>query len=78
MYVVYGAEWCNYCKIAKAYLEDRGINFDYVDVDEKQFEFQEIIDTYQVRTLPQIFEVGEDNLWIHIGGYEDLVSHVSS
>lgn len=30
---VYGAEWCAFCHMVKRYLDDKGIKYKYVDVD---------------------------------------------
>jgi tRNA-dihydrouridine synthase/glutaredoxin len=32
---IYGAEWCPYCHEAKDYLAERGIKFDYIDIDDQ-------------------------------------------
>jgi len=31
--IVYGAEWCGFCHATRRYLDDRGIAYDYRDVD---------------------------------------------
>jgi glutaredoxin 3 len=34
--IVYGAEWCAPCHITKKYLSDKGIEYEYRNVDENQ------------------------------------------
>jgi glutaredoxin 3 len=31
--IVYGAEWCGFCHAARRYLDDRGVKYDYRDVE---------------------------------------------
>lgn len=31
--IVYGAEWCAFCHAARRYLDDKGIKYDYRDVE---------------------------------------------
>jgi thioredoxin reductase (NADPH) len=33
---VYGADWCSDCVTAKRFLESRGVNFEYIDITDKQ------------------------------------------
>lgn len=30
---MYGAEWCSDCRRSKAFLDDRGVDYDYVDLE---------------------------------------------
>lgn len=38
---VYGASWCGPCKQVKKWLDDKGIAYDYVDIDEHPDELPE-------------------------------------
>lgn len=51
---VYGAAWCGPCKQVKQFLTDKGIPFDYVDVDESPDELPE-----GYRSIPVIEVDGE-------------------
>jgi glutaredoxin len=31
--IVYGAEWCAFCHVAMKYFDDRGVKYEYRDVD---------------------------------------------
>lgn len=31
--IVYGAEWCGFCHAARRYLDDKGVKYDYRDVE---------------------------------------------
>ncbi|MEM6997353.1 MAG: glutaredoxin family protein [Patescibacteria group bacterium] len=32
---VFSAQWCGFCKMVKAYLSDKGVEFTVVDIDEE-------------------------------------------
>lgn len=34
--IVYGAEWCAYCHVAMKYFDDKGVTYEYRNVDENQ------------------------------------------
>lgn len=49
--LLFGADWCGNCTPQKEMLDDAGIEYEYVDVDESQ-ESQERANEYNVRSLP--------------------------
>lgn len=49
--LLFGADWCGNCTPQKEMLDDSGIDYEYVDVDESE-ESQERANTYNVRSLP--------------------------
>jgi glutaredoxin 3 len=57
--VVYGAEWCPPCHTAKAYLKSRGIDFEYINVDEKPEQGQQIAMKTGWTAIP-IIKIGEE------------------
>jgi glutaredoxin 3 len=64
---IYTASYCSYCHRAKQLLEDRGIDFEDIDVT-TDFEMRKrLVELTGRRTVPQIF-IGERS----IGGYDDL------
>ena len=60
---VYGAEWCAYCNSAKTLLEEKGVEFTYIDIDKVPKD--EIISSF--KSIPQVYMNNE-----HIGGYAEL------
>lgn len=34
--IVYGAEWCGYCHVAMHYFDDKGVKYEYRNVDENR------------------------------------------
>ncbi len=38
---IYSTTWCQYCKLEKAYLDEKGIKYDYVQVDTDPKEAEE-------------------------------------
>jgi len=65
--VMYVTGWCPYCARARALLEDKGIAFEEIDLDEQPGAREEMIRRSGQRTVPQIF-VGNT----HVGGSDDL------
>lgn len=50
--VLLGASWCGPCKRVKEYLDGRGVNYDYVDVDTEVG--MKIAQDWMVRTVPSM------------------------
>ena len=69
MLIVYGAEWCKFCKKAKDFLDTTHVEFQFVDID-TSIEQSMILIEKNLTTIPQIFE--GDKL---IGGYSDLTKY---
>ncbi len=63
---IYGQEQCFFCTKAKEHLDDRGIEYTYIDIS-KNAEAMQMFREKGLRTVPQIWN--ED---IHIGGFEEL------
>ncbi|MCL4130381.1 UNVERIFIED_CONTAM: hypothetical protein GTU68_014884 [Idotea baltica] len=54
--VLYGADWCPDCRRAKSYLQDHGINYQYVEVDKHQWAAQKVEQINNgKRIIPTIF-----------------------
>ena len=68
MYKVYGAQWCTFCKKAKSFLDTRGKDYIFVDI-ESDVEACKFLLNEDAQTIPQIYL--DDKL---IGGYSDLVA----
>ena len=64
---MYSTRWCGYCVRAKALLEQRGIPYEEVSLDDDPAFRQKIYDLTGRWTVPQIFIDDEP-----IGGYAEL------
>lgn len=56
---IYGAEWCGPCHMTKHYLEDKGIQYNYVDVDSDPAGGLEAINKSGQRAIPVIDVSGD-------------------
>ena len=68
-YTVYGAEWCPWCRRAKALLTKEGVSFCFHDVQTLPFYDREIrkLVRKDATSIPQIFFRGK-----HLGGFAEL------
>lgn len=41
--IVYGAEWCAFCHVAMKYFDDKGVKYEYRNVDENRDWLQECV-----------------------------------
>ena len=64
---IYTTRWCGYCVRATSLLEQRGLAYEEVAVDDDPAFRQRIFDLTGVWTVPQILIDGEP-----IGGYTEL------
>lgn len=64
---VYTTRWCGYCVRAKALLEQRGVPYEEISLDDDPDFRQTIFDLTGRWTVPQILIDGEP-----IGGYVEL------
>jgi glutaredoxin 3 len=57
---IYGAEWCAFCKNAVSLCENKGIQYDYIDVDDtvNLRNLEERLGM-KARSVPQIFLDGQ-------------------
>jgi glutaredoxin 3 len=51
---IYGAEWCAFCHMAMRYLDDKKIEYTYIDVDEKAEYAEEAMNKSGQRGIPVI------------------------
>ena len=65
--IVYTASWCGPCKYAKQLLNEKGIDYEEIDIEKKGISRDDLYKITGGRTIPQIVI---DN--INIGGYTDL------
>ena len=64
---VYSTTFCGYCVLAKRLLDQRGIDFEEIDVSGDHDARAWLVKTTGRRTVPQIF-IGDEP----IGGYDEL------
>lgn len=69
---VYGAQWCSFCKKTKDFLETKGVDFTFVDIDQ-EVEQSKLLLYKNLKTIPQVFKGGT-----LIGGYKDTVKHINN
>jgi len=77
---VYGAEWCAYCKRAVEFLESKGLDHQYIDIeDPKNSHHQEFLQKERHRSIPQVYIWDNDEYQYqeHIGGYTELVKWIN-
>jgi glutaredoxin len=77
--IVYGSPSCIFCKKALDVLEQAQVPVTYRDIAENE-EWKNHLVNQGLRTVPQIYlvdDIGEGlERVVHIGGYEDLLSHI--
>jgi glutaredoxin 3 len=69
---IYTKDYCPYCKAAKRTLENKGWDYEEIDVANSEAALTEMLQRSRRRTVPQIF-FGDT----HIGGYDDLERYLS-
>ena len=50
--IVYGAEWCAFCHVAMKYFDDKGVKYEYRNVDEDQMWLAESVTKSQQTGIP--------------------------
>ncbi|MDF1678675.1 MAG: glutaredoxin 3 [Legionellaceae bacterium] len=65
--IIYSTSRCPYCVRAKALLEQKGVSFTEILVDNDESKREEMIAKTNLLTVPQIF-INEK----HVGGFDDL------
>jgi glutaredoxin 3 len=65
--MMYATGWCPYCRRAESLLRDKGVAFDWIDVEDHPGRREEMMRLSGRRTVPQIW-IGEQ----HVGGCDDL------
>jgi len=69
MLTVYSKSNCPFCEQAKAFLDNKGVEYRVIKIDENP-EAREFLMQQGFRSVPQIFS--EDELFVE-GGYQGLV-----
>jgi glutaredoxin 3 len=64
---MYTTAWCGYCTRAKMLLEDRGLDYEEIRMDDDPAFRSALLELSGRWTVPQIFIDGR-----HVGGYSEL------
>ncbi len=67
--LIYGVDWCPYCVMAKRLFADKGVPFEWIDVDGERERRAWLRQVTGQRTVPQIFI--DDRPY---GGYSDVAA----
>jgi glutaredoxin len=72
--VVYGKDYCPYCRAAKQFFADNNYPFTYFEVSADDAKYQEMLDLTggAPKTVPQIIINGQV-----VGGYDNLMALVN-
>ena len=65
--LIYTANLCPYCTMAKKLLDKKGASYSEINIDSKPGLRQEMMEKTKRRTVPQVY-IGET----HVGGFDDL------
>jgi len=65
--LIYSANLCPYCTMAKRLLDKKGATYSEINIDSKASLREEMMQKTRRRTVPQIY-IGD----LHIGGFDDL------
>ncbi|MDH5611477.1 MAG: glutaredoxin 3 [Gammaproteobacteria bacterium] len=64
---VYSSKFCGYCVAAERLLQNKGLEYKLIKVDEDPTKYEYMVKITGRRTVPQIF-IGDH----HVGGFDDL------
>lgn len=67
---IYTTKYCPYCLRAKALLDEKGLSYTEIAVDQDDAQRNKMMELSGRQTVPQIFFDKE-----HIGGYDDLYAY---
>jgi glutaredoxin 3 len=67
--IIYTANLCGYCSMAKRLLDNKGVAYTEINVDAEPGLREVLIQKSKRRTVPQIY-IGD----YHVGGFDDLVA----
>ena len=69
MYKIITADWCSYCKKAKALLQSKNLSYEEIDISDAT----DLMQQYGFKSIPQIFK---DDVLIP-GGYNGLEKYLN-
>lgn len=65
--LMYETGLCGFCRAARRLLDNKGVEYETIRVDQQPDKMQEMMQRSGRRTVPQIF-IGDR----HVGGFDDL------
>ena len=65
--LIYTANRCGYCVMAKRLLDNKKAIYTEINIDEREGQREEMMQKTKRRTVPQIY-IGD----FHVGGFDDL------
>ena len=65
---IYTTNWCPYCKAATRFFEEKGWEYEEINIEEQGISRQELSKIGKGMSVPQILLDGEP-----IGGYDDMM-----
>lgn len=74
-FIIYTKSSCTFCELAKDKLDDLGHTYSEQNVSNEQNLEDLRFLIPDVKTVPQIFILEDENIGEHIGGYQDLVEY---
>ena len=66
---IYSTNWCPYCANTKRFLDEKGIEYEEINIESEGMSREDLEKITGGRTVPQIVIDGNP-----IGGYDDLLS----
>ncbi|MCX7089296.1 MAG: glutaredoxin 3 [Methylococcales bacterium] len=67
--IIYTANLCAYCTMAKRLLDTKGVQYTEINVDAESGLREALMQKSKRRTVPQIY-IGD----LHVGGFDDLAA----
>ena len=65
---IYTTNWCSYCDQAKRFFDEKGWDYEEINIEELGWGREKLLEVGKAMTVPQIVIDGTP-----IGGYDDLV-----
>lgn len=73
MFEIYGRNNCVWCDRAKALLDEKGLTYKYMNIEENENYLEAFKENFPgAKTVPQIIKLDWYDVDEWIGGYEDL------
>ncbi len=65
---IYTTNWCSYCDLAKRFFDEKGWDYEEINIEELGWGREKLLEVGKAMTVPQIVIDGTP-----IGGYDELV-----
>ena len=77
MYYIVGRQSCPYCVKAKDLLAENSLKYKFRDLEENRALLMEFAKKFSWDTVPMVFKFSASGEPTFLGGYSDLVTHLS-